>query len=98
MVKKIGEGWFSRVYLTEHRKTRQEVALKAVAIDQRNSNSFGPEGGEESDCEDDNYVQVNNQVKLEFLREYRNACNLSSHANILTAYDIMFQVIRNDDT
>ena len=91
-MKKIGEGWFSRVYLTEHRKTRQEVALKAVAIDERNCNSFGTEcgGGEESDNED--YLQVNNNVKTAFLREYKHGCNLSSHVNILTAYDIMFQV------
>lgn len=29
-MQKIGEGWFSRVYLTEHRRTREEFALKAV--------------------------------------------------------------------
>ncbi len=28
IVQKIGEGWFSRVYLTEHRQTRQELVLK----------------------------------------------------------------------
>ena len=29
-VQKIGEGWYSRVYLTEHRSTRHELVLKAV--------------------------------------------------------------------
>merc|ERR1711892_1358177 len=30
LVQLIGEGWFSRVYLAEHRKTRDEVVLKAI--------------------------------------------------------------------
>eukprot|EP00095_Tigriopus_kingsejongensis_P010752 snap_masked-scaffold277_size226016-processed-gene-1.8 protein:Tk10752 transcript:snap_masked-scaffold277_size226016-processed-gene-1.8-mRNA-1 annotation:"serine threonine-protein" len=30
IVQKIGEGWFSRVYLAEHRDTRQEIVLKAI--------------------------------------------------------------------
>ena len=30
IVQKIGEGWFSRVYLTEHRQTREEIVLKAI--------------------------------------------------------------------
>ena len=30
IVQKIGEGWFSRVYLAEHRSTRQEIVLKAI--------------------------------------------------------------------
>ena len=30
IVQKIGEGWFSRVYLTEHRRTHQEMVLKAI--------------------------------------------------------------------
>ena len=30
IVQKIGEGWYSRVYLTEHRSTRHELVLKAV--------------------------------------------------------------------
>ena len=92
VVKKIGEGWFSRVYLTEHRKTRQEVALKAVAIDQRKCNSYDTGGSEDSDDEEEYQQQFNNQVKKEFLREYKNSSLLSSHANILTVYDIVFQV------
>ena len=27
MIQQIGEGWFSRVYLTEHRHTREEVLV-----------------------------------------------------------------------
>ena len=92
VVKKIGEGWFSKVYLTEHRKTRQEVALKAVAINQRKCNDFGTEGDDESYDDSKGYLEVNSHANVEFLREYRNACSLSSHANILTAYDIIFQV------
>merc|ERR1719300_1658983 len=30
LVQLIGEGWFSRVYLAEHRNTRDEVVLKAI--------------------------------------------------------------------
>ena len=30
IVQKIGEGWFSRVYLTEHRSTHHELVLKAI--------------------------------------------------------------------
>lgn len=30
IVQKIGEGWFSRVYLTETRATREEIVLKAI--------------------------------------------------------------------
>lgn len=30
IVQKIGEGWFSRVYLTEHRATHQELVLKVI--------------------------------------------------------------------
>merc|ERR1719347_910285 len=30
LVQLIGEGWFSRVYLAEHRHTRDEVVLKAI--------------------------------------------------------------------
>ena len=30
IVQKIGEGWYSRVYLTEHRSTHHELVLKAV--------------------------------------------------------------------
>ena len=30
IVQKIGEGWFSRVYLTEHRDSREELVLKAI--------------------------------------------------------------------
>ncbi|TRY77392.1 hypothetical protein TCAL_00140 [Tigriopus californicus] len=30
IVQTIGEGWFSRVYLAEHRETRQEIVLKAI--------------------------------------------------------------------
>jgi len=30
LVQLIGEGWFSRVYLAEHRTTRDEVVLKAI--------------------------------------------------------------------
>ena len=91
VIKKIGEGWFSRVYLTEHRKTRQEVALKAVAIDERNGNTFAQDSNAGTD-DDQEYIYINEQVKSEFLREYRHSCNLSSHSNILTAYDILFQV------
>ena len=92
VIKKIGEGWFSRVYLTEHRKTRQEVALKAVAIDERNENTFI--GAQESfaGADDEDYLYINEQVKSEFLREYKNSCSLSSHANILSVYDILFHV------
>ena len=93
VVKKIGEGWFSKVYLTEHRKTRQEVALKAVAVNQRKCKDFGTEGDDESYDDSESYLEVNSRANVEFLREYRNACSLSSHANILTAYDIIFQVI-----
>ncbi len=32
IVQKIGEGWFSRVYLTEHRQTRQELVLKVGQV------------------------------------------------------------------
>ena len=85
VIKKIGEGWFSRIYLAEHRKTRQEVILKAVAIDQSNNTGFGSDYGDDS-------LEVNEQVKNEFLREYQNACSLSSHANILQVYDTTIQV------
>ena len=40
VVQKIGEGWFSRVYLTEHRATREEVALKAIRQDSLNLYEF----------------------------------------------------------
>ena len=30
LVQLIGEGWYSRVYLAEHRTTRDEVVLKAI--------------------------------------------------------------------
>ena len=30
IVQKIGEGWFSRVYLTETRETREEIVIKAI--------------------------------------------------------------------
>ena len=30
IVQKIGEGWFSRVYLTEHRNTHHELVIKAI--------------------------------------------------------------------
>ena len=93
VIKKIGEGWFSRVYLTEHRKTRQEVALKAVAIDERNENKYinAQDSIVGTDDEED-YLYINEQVKSDFLREYRNSCHLSSHSNILSIYDILFQV------
>ena len=72
------------------------MALKAVAIDERNENNFiGAQGsnvGASTDDGDTDYLYINDQVKSEFLKEYRNSCNLSSHANILTAYDILFQV------
>lgn len=29
-MQKIGEGWFSRVYLTELRSSRKEIVLKAI--------------------------------------------------------------------
>ena len=92
VIKKIGEGWFSRVYLTEHRKTRQEVALKAVAIDERNENTFIGAQDSFAGADDEDYLYINEQVKSEFLREYKNSCSLSSHANILSIYDILFQV------
>ncbi len=38
IVQKVGEGWFSRVYLTEHRHTREELVLKAI-----NSNKVSKE-------------------------------------------------------
>ena len=85
VIKKIGEGWFSRIYLAEHRKTRQEVILKAVAIDQSHNAGFGSDYGGDS-------LEINDQVKGEFLREYQNACSLSSHANILQVYDTTIQV------
>ena len=85
VIKKIGEGWFSRIYLAEHRKTRQEVILKAIAIDQGNNTGFGSDYGGDS-------LEINDQVKSEFLREYQNACRLSSHANILQVYDTTIQV------
>ena len=85
VIKKIGEGWFSRIYLAEHRKTRQEVILKAIAIDQSNNTGFGSDYGGDS-------LEINDQVKSEFLKEYQNACSLSSHANILQVYDTTIQV------
>ena len=67
-----------------------------MAIDERNDNNFiGAQHsnvGASTDDGDGNYNYINDQVKSEFLREYRNSCILSSHANILTAYDIIFQV------
>ena len=66
VVQKIGEGWFSRVYLTEHRATREEVALKAIS--------------------------AATVTAEEFLREYQHAYRLSAHKNILTVYDVAFQV------
>ena len=66
VVQKIGEGWFSRVYLTEHRATREEVALKAISAATVTAD--------------------------EFLREYQHAYRLSAHKNILTVYDVAFQV------
>ena len=68
VVQKIGEGWFSRVYLTEHRATREEVALKAIS--------------------------AKTVTADEFLREYQHAYRLSAHKNILTVYDVAFQVSR----
>ena len=38
LVQLIGEGWFSRVYLAEHRTSRDEVVIKAI-----NSNSVTAE-------------------------------------------------------
>ena len=69
VVQKIGEGWFSKVYLAEHRQTRQEVVLKAV------------------DCGQDRDSQ-------DFLREYHNTYLLSSHANVVTVYDVIFRLDR----
>ena len=85
VIKKIGEGWFSRIYLAEHRKTRQEVILKAIAIDQSNNTGFGSDYGGDS-------LEINDQVKSDFLKEYQTACSLSSHANILQVYDTTIQV------
>jgi serine/threonine protein kinase len=66
IIQKIGEGWFSRVYLTEHRGTREEIVLKAI-----NSKTVAAD---------------------EFLREYQNSHLLSAHKNVLTVYDVWFQV------
>src|SRR5687767_4323566 len=30
MLQEIGEGWFAKIFLVEHRKTRSEIILKAV--------------------------------------------------------------------
>ena len=60
------QGWFSRVYLTEHRQTREEIVLKAI-----NRKSVSAE---------------------EFLREFHNSYLLSAHKNVLTIYDVVFQV------
>lgn len=62
----ILQGWFSRVYLTEHRQTREEIVLKAI-----NKKS----------------VSVD-----DFLREFQNSFLLSAHANVITVYDVVFQV------
>ena len=96
MIQKIGEGWFSRVYLTEHRQTHQEVVLKAVAIDQRKCcNSYDSDSCNDEvpdDAEADSLFQINPQLREGFLREYRNAYRLSTHGNILTVYDVIFEV------
>ena len=97
MIQKIGEGWFSRVYLTEQRQTHQEVVLKAVAIDQRTyCNSYDESGScndeVPDDAEADTLLQINPQLRGDFLREYKNAYRLSTHINILTVYDIIFEV------
>ena len=72
IIAKIGEGWFSRVYLTEHRGTREEIVLKAI-----NSKTVAAD---------------------EFLREYQNSHLLSAHKNVLTVYDVWFQVSICEDT
>ena len=36
----VGEGWFAKVLLTEHRRTRAEVVLKAVSKDATSRREF----------------------------------------------------------
>jgi serine/threonine protein kinase len=60
------QGWCSRVYLTEHRHTREEIVLKAI--------------NKKSVTADD------------FLREFHNSYLLSAHNNVITVYDVVFQV------
>ena len=97
MAQKIGEGWFSRVYLAEHTKTRQEVVLKAMSINQTRGGQGNQYGSEDYDDDNENenvsHDEINSQLQKEFLREYHNACLLSSHANILSAYDVLLQVV-----
>ena len=40
IVQKIGEGWYSRVYLTEHRATRHEFVLKAINSKNMSTDEF----------------------------------------------------------
>ena len=94
-MQKIGEGWFSKVYLCEHRPTRQELVLKAVNISDNKgcscskdhhqvSSSDNEVGGGEDRC-----CVINSQ---DFLREYQNSCLLSSHAHVINVYDVIFRL------
>lgn len=73
VIQKIGEGWFSKVYLAEHRQTRLEVVLKAVDCGGCSDRVIDPQ---------------------DFLREYHNSYLLSSHAHVVTVYDVIFRLDR----
>ena len=91
-MQKIGEGWFSKVYLCEHRPTRQELVLKAVNISDNKGCSCSKDHQVASDNEvvgGDRCCVINSQ---DFLREYQNSCLLSSHAHVINVYDVIFRL------